>query len=123
LQTYYGPPEGALFLARDTTGFCGCIGVRRFDLLTCEMKRLYVQDKTRGLGVGRLLVYEAIRFARLAHYERMILDSLPTMSSAIGLYKDLGFKQIAPYYCSPIAGTVYMALRLDSRSEFGKGYA
>jgi putative acetyltransferase len=113
LQTYYGPPDGALFLARDSNGFCGCIGVRRFDALTCEMKRLYVQDRTRGFGVGRLLAHEAISFARRGHYERMILDSLPTMTSAIRLYRNLGFKQIAPYYRCPIEGTVYMALRLE----------
>jgi putative acetyltransferase len=116
LHHHYGPPDGALFLARDAEGFCGCVAVRRFNPGNCEMKRLYVRHRVRGSGVGRLLAQRAIVFAKTGRYDSMVLDTLPMMASAIQLYRSLGFTQIAPYYSNPVEGTVYMSLRLGSGS-------
>ena len=38
----------------------------------------------------------------------MRLDSLPSMVGAVALYRRLGFREIAPYYATPVAGTVFM---------------
>ena len=42
----------------------------------------------------------------------MVLDTLPVMAGAQRLYVAIGFRDIAPYYDSPIPGTRYMALTL-----------
>ena len=42
----------------------------------------------------------------------MRLDSLPTMQRAVALYRSLGFVETAPYYDTPVAGTVFLALDL-----------
>jgi ribosomal protein S18 acetylase RimI-like enzyme len=47
-----------------------------------------------------------------AGHRQMRLDTLPSMLDAQRLYRALGFTEIAPYYATPIAGTVFMALKL-----------
>jgi ribosomal protein S18 acetylase RimI-like enzyme len=43
----------------------------------------------------------------------MRLDSLPSMGSALSLYRQLGFREIRPYRNNPIEGAVFMELQLD----------
>jgi GNAT superfamily N-acetyltransferase len=114
LQTMYAAPGGFLLLARsaDDFVFVGCIGVRRCSEDSCEMKRLYVRDAARGSGLGRTLALEAIRRARRAGYQRMLLDTLAGMTAARALYSTLGFRACEPYCHNPIPGTTFMALDL-----------
>jgi len=45
-------------------------------------------------------------------YDEMRLDTLPMMGDAQRLYVELGFRDIPPYYGTPIERTRFMALRL-----------
>jgi putative acetyltransferase len=114
LPTVYGPPRGFMLLARQLGASVGCVGVREFSVATCEMKRLYVRDRARGTGIGRALVVDAISRARAAGYRRMVLDTLIDMVAARQLYQALGFRECAPYYRSPLPGTIYMDLAMDA---------
>ena len=114
LPDMYGPPAGCLFLARRHGDYVGCIGVRALagGPGTCEMKRLYVRPAARGIGLGRRLAIEALDAARGLGYGRMVLDTLGSMTEARGLYSELGFTEIAPYYRNPSAGVSYLELVL-----------
>jgi GNAT superfamily N-acetyltransferase len=106
----YAPPGGALLLARDAGGIpVGCVGLRPIQPEgCCEMKRLYVAPEGRGTGLGRLLVEALVREAERLGYGEMRLDTLPSMADAMALYGKLGFVPMAPYYDTPVAGTLFM---------------
>jgi len=113
----YARPGGRLLLVLDDTEPAGCVALRPLSADTCEMKRLYVRPNFRNVGVGRLLTERVLQEARGAGYHRIRLDSLPEMTSALSLYRKLGFREIAPYRESPIQGTVFLELQLDSAPD------
>ena len=108
----YAPPDGRLLLAIINTVPVGCVALRRIDDRICEMKRLYTIPSIRGNGVGRFLVTAVIQVARNIGYEKMRLDTVPSMKSARHIYASVGFREIKPYRYNPIAGATYMELDL-----------
>jgi ribosomal protein S18 acetylase RimI-like enzyme len=110
----YAPPGGELLLAHDLAGQpVGCVALRPLEVAGCaEMKRLYVAPAGRGSGVGRLLAEAILQTAARLDYREVRLDTLPTMTEAVSLYRTLGFREIAPYYDTPVAGTLFLARRL-----------
>jgi putative acetyltransferase len=108
----YAPPAGRLLLAVDGSEPAGCVGLRPFAPGVCELKRLYVRPRHRGSGLGRRLTEAIVAAGRDAGYERMRLDTLPTMAAARDLYRSLGFVEIEAYRPNPIHGTTYFELAL-----------
>jgi ribosomal protein S18 acetylase RimI-like enzyme len=114
LRQVYGPPGGCIILARNAETVIGCVALRPFGARgdVCEMKRLYVRPSARGLRMGRLLVNEIIKRARLLGYRRMVLDTLDSMQAAQQLYRSIGFREFQPDHPIPVKGLVYMELVL-----------
>jgi ribosomal protein S18 acetylase RimI-like enzyme len=108
----YAPPHGALLVARVGAEAVGCAGLRPLGPGVCELKRLYVRPGNRRSGAGRALTEAAIAAGRTLGYERMRLDTVPSMEAARALYRSLGFREIEPYRYNPIPGTAYMELDL-----------
>lgn len=100
-STMYGPPNGLFLLASDGGELAGGVGLRTLEPSVCEMKRLYLYDRFKGKGYGRLLCEELLHRASLLGFKAMRLDTLERMQAAIGLYASLGFKSIDPYCFNP----------------------
>ena len=109
----YAPPDGTVILAHRDGVPCGCVALRKIDGRTCEMKRLYVRPGNRGLGVGRELVRRILEDGRARGYVTMRLDTLPSMESAVSLYRAFGFVDIEPYIYNPMPGALYMERSLS----------
>ena len=108
----YAPPAGRLLLAWVAEQPVGCGALRKLDAGACEMKRLYVGTTACGKGLGRRMAEALIGEARLIGYDRMRLDTLPSMGEAITLYRSLGFVPIAPYRKNPVPGALFLELAL-----------
>jgi GNAT superfamily N-acetyltransferase len=116
LSETYGPPGGRMLVAGAEGGVIGgCVGLRRLDDVTCEMKRLYVRPTYRGAGLGRRLVLAIMAQGRALGYERMRLDTLAKMTEAQRLYRSVGFRPISPYGVHEVPGTQFLEAELDPR--------
>lgn len=108
----YARPAGRLALAFQGSEVVGCGALRPLSGNICEMKRLYVRPVFRGKGVGGAMIDALISSAREIGYRRMRLDTLPSMGSAIVIYRSLGFREIAPYRANPVPGALFFELDL-----------
>lgn len=108
----YKKPSGSLILGFVDENLAGCVALKKLEDDVCELKRLYVRDKFRGLKIGKILLEEIVKEAKKIGYTYMRLDTLPSMKSAQGLYEKIGFYDINPYTYNPIEGARYMELKL-----------
>lgn len=107
----YAPPGGALLVAERDGAIVGAVGLRDLGDGACEMKRLYLKPESRRGGLGRRLAEAVVAEGRRLGYRAMRLDTLPSMTAALALYRAMGFREIAPYYAgNPFPEAVYLEL-------------
>ena len=113
LGEYFGPPDGCLLLGKYEKEVAGCVALRKLSDNTCEMKRLYVKPKFRGLKIGRNLANAVIAQAQKIGYRHMRIHTVTVFEQANGLYKSLGFNEIDPYEYTPRKeDAVFLELKL-----------
>lgn len=62
-----------------------------------EIKRIYVDPAARGTGSGRIVMERLVADARLLGYRSLRLETFPFMEAAVGLYRSLGFREVARF--------------------------
>ena len=73
----------------------GSVFVVEADAETAKLRLLYVEPDTRGEGLGRRLVDDAVNFARAAGYRRMTLWTNDLLAAARHIYEKAGFRLVS----------------------------
>ncbi|KAH3758577.1 GNAT family N-acetyltransferase [Pelomyxa schiedti] len=110
----YGRDNRGCFLLVKTNSseYIGCVGCRRLDDISAEMKRMFILPEYQRTGIGRILAKAIIAKAKGLGYQKFRLDTLSHMTSAIKLYKTLGFVETGPYHSKYTDNTVFFELNL-----------
>jgi putative acetyltransferase len=90
-------PRSVFFVAVLDEKIVGGSGVKQLDGSAeniCELQRMFLTPAARGKGIGKKLMEMCLAKAKEFGYEKMYLESLPQMKSAIALYKKSGFTEI-----------------------------
>ncbi|CAN7488401.1 helix-turn-helix domain-containing GNAT family N-acetyltransferase [Rhizobium sp. LjRoot30] len=77
-----GQKIGSIFIANGGDGIA-------------KLRLLYVDPSARGLGLGRMLVEECIRFSRQAGYRQISLWTNDNLTAARNIYLKAGFRLVA----------------------------
>jgi GNAT superfamily N-acetyltransferase len=76
-----GDRVGAVFVAKESDQIA-------------KLRLLHVERQARGLGIGKRLVEECIRFARQAGYQKMTLWTQSILHAARHIYENAGFQVV-----------------------------
>ena len=65
--------------------------------MTGEIKRMYVADQVRGLGLARAMLAHLEDSARAAGVEVLVLSTGAPQVAAVGLYGSSGYRLVEPF--------------------------
>jgi DNA-binding MarR family transcriptional regulator/GNAT superfamily N-acetyltransferase len=91
---HYDPKREGCWIAEKDGKRVGGVFVAKASDEVAKLRLLHVEREARGLGIGKRLVEECIRFARQAGYQKMTLWTQSILHSARHIYKQAGFKLV-----------------------------
>jgi ribosomal protein S18 acetylase RimI-like enzyme len=81
----------------------GCGALKHHPGAASEIKRMWVSEDVRGLGIGRRLLGELEARAGRAGAPAVRLDTNRALTEAIGLYRSSGYEEVPPFNAEPFA--------------------
>lgn len=97
------PPRGAFVVAVGDGEPVACGGVQTIGDGVGEIKRMWVHDDWRGVGLGSRLLRRLEDVARSLGHRIVRLDTNRALSEAVAMYERAGYVRIARYNDNPFA--------------------
>lgn len=91
----FDPKKERAWIAEKDGENVGCVFLVKQSDEVARLRMLLVDTKARGLGIGKRLVEECIRFARLKGYKKITLWTNDILVTACHIYRETGFKLVA----------------------------
>jgi DNA-binding MarR family transcriptional regulator/GNAT superfamily N-acetyltransferase len=97
------PPAGLFLVAYLRSEPVGCGGVKHHSDAPSEIKRMWVTDRARGLGIGRRLLAELEASAVRSGARTVRLETNGALTEAIALYRSSGYIEVPAFNDEPFA--------------------
>jgi DNA-binding MarR family transcriptional regulator len=97
------PPAGLFLVAYRHGDAIACGGVKHHPTGASEIKRMWVAENARGLGIARRLLAELEADAVRSGASVGRIETSATLHEAITLYRSVGYVEVAPFNDEPFA--------------------
>lgn len=87
---------GRVYIALHDGEPVGCVALMKMDDGGYEVAKMTVSESVRGSGLGRLLMQRCIDAGAELGATRLYLETNSTLAPALGLYRAMGFRDLAP---------------------------
>ena len=99
---------GRVFMALKDGAAVGCVALLKMDDGGYEVAKMTVSEDLRGSGLGRLLMQRCIDAGAELGATRLYLETNSSLGPALGLYRAMGFKDLAPTETPYVRADVFM---------------
>jgi DNA-binding MarR family transcriptional regulator/GNAT superfamily N-acetyltransferase len=97
------PPRGSFLLASIDGEPVACGAVKLIASGVGSLKRMWVAESARGLGIGRRMLEALEAQARALGVTTLRLETNRTLDEAIRLYRSAGFREVPAFNADPYA--------------------
>lgn len=97
VQEHYFANNGYFLVVLDDETVVGSGAIRKLDLETAELKRMWLLERYHGRGIGFQVAQQLLDFARNRGYLRVRLQTGPLQTRARDFYRKVGFHEIPSY--------------------------
>jgi DNA-binding MarR family transcriptional regulator/GNAT superfamily N-acetyltransferase len=97
------PPKGAFVVVRLRGEAVGCGAVKHHPGAVTDVKRMWLAESARGLGLGRRLLEHLEGLAREHGSTEAHIETSDVLPEAIALYRSAGYVEVAPFNDEPFA--------------------
>jgi len=87
-------PRERLWIAERDTHIIGCIAVVAASTQAAQLRWFLVEPGSRGTGLGKCLLNEAVAFAKESGYTSIVLWTVRELAAAAHLYAAKGFRMV-----------------------------
>ena len=120
LYDLFQKQKAVYFIAEQNGAVLGGGGIYPTDGLppdTCELVKMYVQQQSRGTGVGKQLMQACLHAAIEAGFKKVYLETMPELQQALNTYARYGFS----YLNGPLGNSGHHGCSLWMLKELSPG--